>query len=175
MTLLDEQTHPNPYLSDLVSECVRQVHDSTERALRSEWRFTRVAWHLGPARCRELAGQIRLDAIADETWPTIAASATDAANALLGQAILMEDLSSDGRPVLVASVIAAAGFTPGDRVRIVDQPRSITPLQAGRHGTFLGPQLVDDSLVYVALDSGSHWVADVQIMLRAFDLEAVAE
>lgn len=66
-------------------------------------------------------------------------------------------------------------FTPGDRVRIVEQPRSITPLQAGRQGTYLGPHLVQDGLVYVALDSGSHFVADVQVMLRDFDLEAVDE
>lgn len=66
-------------------------------------------------------------------------------------------------------------FTPGQTVRIVEQPRSITPLQAGKQGTYLGPHLVEDGLVWVALFSGCGSVPDAKVLLRAFDLEEVGE
>lgn len=69
--------------------------------------------------------------------------------------------------------MTVAELTPGQRVRIVDAPTSISVLQAGRQGEYLGPHLVEEGLVYVALDSGSHLVPNVQVLLRPHDLQEV--
>lgn len=66
------------------------------------------------------------------------------------------------------------GFESGQRVRIVDSPSSITDLQAGREGVYLGPHARVDGLVDVGLDSGSFLAPAVRVTLRPHDLEAVA-
>lgn len=70
-----------------------------------------------------------------------------------------------------------SAFTRGQRVRIVDEPTSITRLQAGREGQYLGPTFLRgrplEDTVTVVLDSGIA-AFDSQVILSPRDLEPVA-